>query len=487
MLMKTQLTGQKTKFFRSIRDAIYANPFDQTRRVADSAATGLPADTTPAKLLAVEIDLVVKHVQQLQKKKLADINNFSGKERELVTALFLFHVFHRSIDELDKHIRKQNNHFSPQKFTFAVNILERLENYGFSSKDADKYLALFFQMRRAFFFIQKTIIGCSNSMEQLRARLWNNIFTHNLGLYAEQLWERMEDFSTLLLGETGTGKGVVASAIGRSGYIPYDRANTRFTISFTAAFLAINLSQFPEQLIESELFGHKRGAFTGAIHDHQGIFARSSSHGAVFLDEIGDVSTPVQLKLLRILQERTFVPVGGEKEQRFNGRIIGATNRDIGKRRRQGLFRDDFYHRLSSDCIVLPPLRQRIAEDPQELELMAAFLLTRITGSPSKTLLQETTQTMRKSRGASYDWPGNVRELEQCLRSVLLHGAVPDFESVQKSSVGADSLARIIEEGGCSVADLTRQYCKLLYEKHGTYQDVARKTGLDRRTVKKYL
>src|SRR5213078_1832008 len=133
-----------------------------------------------------------------------------------------------------------------------------------------------------------------------------------------------------------------------------------FAESFTRTFISLNLSQFPEALIESELFGHKKGAFTGAIEAHEGVFARCSPHGAIFLDELGEVSIPTQIKLLQVLQERTFSPVGSREKLRFCGRVIAATNSELDELRRQKVFRDDFYYRLCSDILTVPSLRQRI-------------------------------------------------------------------------------------------------------------------------------
>src|SRR5436309_805666 len=125
-------------------------------------------------------------------------------------------------------------------------------------------------------------------------------------------------------------------------------------------------SGFPEE--RAERFGHRKGAVTGAVEHHEGVFERCNAHGALFLDEIGEASIPVQIKLLQVLQERTFTALGGHEKKRFSGRVIAATNRPLAALRRDGRFRDDFFYRLCSDVIEVPTLRQRIAESPAELD-----------------------------------------------------------------------------------------------------------------------
>jgi DNA-binding NtrC family response regulator len=323
-------------------------------------------------------------------------------------------------------------------------------------------------------------------MKQLRRHLWNNVFTHDIRLYERHLWDRMEDFSTMLLGDTGTGKGTAAAAIGRSGFIPFDEKHGCFAESFTSSFTALNLSQFPETLIESELFGHRKGAFTGAVEAHEGIFARCSPHGAIFLDEIGDASVPVQIKLLHVLQERVFSPVGSHDKLRFRGRIIAATNKPLDKLRTEGQFRDDFFYRLCSDVITVPSLAQRIAEEPVELDDLIALIVHRSTGAESPELVALVRDVIDSSLGKAYAWPGNVRELEQAVRRILL---TRHYEGNHKA-VAPDLLGRLqagLAAGTLDADTLLAGYCALLHQRHATYEEVARRTNLDRRTVKAYV
>jgi two-component system, NtrC family, response regulator HydG len=400
---------------------------------------------------------------------------------------FLFETYHqfcRHFDQLILDQVKLGVASAPVKF--ADDMLGRLRKRGIGAEESVRYLAIFYQLRRAFHFIVRGLIGESPCMQEFRRHLWNSVFTQDVQLYDRYLWDRMEDFSTLLLGETGTGKGRAASAIGRSGFIPFDERSGRFTESFMRGFIALNLSQFPETLIESELFGHRKGAFTGAIEAHEGVLARCSPHGSIFLDEIGDVSVPVQIKLLQVLQERSFCPVGSHETLRFRGRVIAATNRPLETLRGGRLFREDFYYRLCSDVICVPPLRQRLREEPDELNQLLAHTITGIIGEPAPELVRTVAQTIRRTVGDDYAWPGNVRELEQAARRILLTNrytpsSLPNTQDVREQLIAG------IQTETLDADTLLAGYCAILYQKTGNYEAVARITKLDRRTVKKYL
>jgi len=391
------------------------------------------------------------------------------------------------VPQLDALIERQlKQSGAPVNVPFGDEAIGELARNGFSEERAARYFAFIFHLRRVFYFIHGSLAGESESMRRLREALWNNVVTHDMYGYHTALWNRMEDFSTLLLGETGTGKGSAAAAIGRAGFIPYLPAERRFAASFADAFIATNLSQFSEALIESELFGHVKGAFTGAIGNHAGLFERCNAHGALFLDEIGEVSAPVQIKLLHVLQDRVFAPVGGHERKRFSGRVIAATNRPLGALRREGRFRDDFFYRLCSDVIEMPTLRQRIAEAPGELEQLVRLLVKRIAGTEDAELADRVLEALEASVPRDYCWPGNVRELEQAVRRILLTGRYAG-DLVDPSPSDEDALLAKLRAGELTASQLLGQYCALLYRRYGTYAEVAKRTGLDPRTSRKYV
>ncbi|MDH5632175.1 MAG: sigma 54-interacting transcriptional regulator [Gammaproteobacteria bacterium] len=483
-----KLTSAERTFLDNAVGVIYANPFSADRDLVDKRLVDFPAGENYTLRYQRIISAIADGVSGLVSSGHHDIRQFSGTARDLLESVLIFHVYHQVFLEFDSLIEKQlGNGDTPVKVPFARDALAMLHSFGFAEEAAERYFAAFFQIRRAYYFIGTSIIGRSPCMRGLREALWNNVITSDIGLYMRTLVGRMEDYSTLLLGETGCGKGISAAAIGRSAFIPFDSNRGCFRLNFNRSFMSINLSQFSESLIESELFGHEKGAFTGAVSNYEGVLARCSRYGAVFLDEIGEVSLPVQVKLLRVLEDRRFMPVGSYEQKQFEGRIIAATNQSLDRLREENRFRDDFYYRLCSDVIHVPPLRQRIAEDEEELDDLVVHTLARIVGTSSPELADRVISCIRDQIPRDYPWPGNVRELEQCIRRLLLKRRYEAGPASLHKTNDIDGMLKLVEQGSASAQELLSSYCRKLYGQHGSYETVARITRLDRRTVKKYI
>src|SRR5437899_3134745 len=483
----SRLSGGDREFFAALGEVVFGNPFSEERaqrigRLAPGA--GLADRDSNREALA---SVAGPRLEPLLGDGAQALRRFGVDDRRLLELAFLYVCYHRYVPQIDALIERQATQGGPSlAVPFAGEAIAQLLRGHESEERLVRVFGFFFQLRRAFYFIERSLAGECESMRGLREALWNNVFTHDMRGYEVGLWNRMEDFSTLLLGETGTGKGSAAASIGRSEFIPYVPGQRRFAANFTDSFIAINLSQFPETLIESELFGHRKGSFTGAIDHHQGVFERCSAHGALFLDEIGEVSIPTQIKLLQVLQERTFTPLGGHEKKRFSGRVIAATNRRLADLRRDGSFREDFFYRLCSDVIEVPTLRQRIAESPDELRQLVRLLVARITGGESVELSASVLEALERGVPRGYPWPGNVRELEQAVRRVLLTGRyVPDLAHAADDEETA--LLHELRAGELTAAQVLGRYCALLYRRLGTYADVAKRTGLDPRTSRKYV
>jgi two-component system nitrogen regulation response regulator GlnG len=215
-----------------------------------------------------------------------------------------------------------------------------------------------------------------------------------------------QDVPVLITGESGTGKELVARAIYQHG----PRAK--------APFLALNCAAIPEQLLESELFGHEKGAFTGADRRRIGKFEQVNG-GTLFLDEIGDMPLPLQAKMLRLLQEQSFERVGGNETVQTNVRLLAATHRDLAAWSAQGKFRPDLYYRLGVFTIHLPPLRER----GDDLPLLARHYLRRYNRELGRKVQELAPEALTRLSG--YSWPGNIRELQSVLKQALLRASGP--------------------------------------------------------------
>jgi transcriptional regulator with GAF, ATPase, and Fis domain len=212
------------------------------------------------------------------------------------------------------------------------------------------------------------------------------------------------DVTVLVRGESGTGKELVARAV-------HDASPRR-----ERTFVKVNCAALPGELLESELFGFERGAFTGAIHHKPGKF-EFANHGTMFLDEISEMRAPLQSKLLQVLQDGEFARLGGRQDVRVDVRVVAATNRDLEGAVAEGQFREDLFFRLNVVCITLPPLRQRRDEIP----VLTEHFLRRYSEHYNKPVLALATDTIRLF--VEYDWPGNVRELENLIKRMVILGS----------------------------------------------------------------
>ena len=343
--------------------------------------------------------------------------------------------------------------------------------------------ALLFQIRRAFDSTFRNLIGSSEPIIKLRAEVWRSIFTHDVRRYSTTMYAAMADFPTLITGPTGSGKELVARAVGQSGFVPYDEKKNSFASPLNELFVSLNLSALSQTLIESELFGHVKGAFTGATHDRVGWLEACPRHGAVFLDEIGELDHDIQVKLLRVAQDRVFQRLGDTRPCTFHGRIICATNRDLAEEMAAGRFRTDFFYRLCADQIETPSLAARCVDGDAELGHLVEHLLQRMIGAEAVDVSGECIAWIRSELGPKYPWPGNVRELQQCIRSWLIRKQYrPCIQ--QAAAGGKDSLESALACSEMSADELLTLYCRLKYEQNGSYLKTAQQLGLDRRTVK---
>jgi two-component system response regulator HydG len=276
--------------------------------------------------------------------------------------------------------------------------------------------------------------------------------------------------TVLITGETGTGKELIASLIHRSS----PRAE--------GPLVKVNCAALPETLLESELFGHERGAFTGADRQRIGRFEQASG-GTLFLDEVGDMTPAIQAKLLRVLQDQEFQRLGGTRVLRTDARIVSATNQDLAERMRQGSFREDLYFRLNVIRIHLPPLRER----PEDLMALAHHYLHGFAREAARPLRGFSDEALARIR--SHAWPGNVRELHNTLERGVLLAAGPWIEAADLALPADGDGERAgwraqLPPGGMPLRELEREFVlEALRRSRFRQKDAARLLGVSRRKL----
>jgi transcriptional regulator with PAS, ATPase and Fis domain len=282
----------------------------------------------------------------------------------------------------------------------------------------------------------------------------------------------MSSSTVLVTGESGTGKELVARAI-------HDNSPRR-----GKRFIAVNCGALSENLLESELFGHIKGAFTGAIADKRGLFEEANG-GTLFLDEIGDITPSLQIRLLRVLQESELKPVGSLESKKVNVRVIVATHRDLETLVKTGKFREDLYYRLRVISIELPPLRDRMEDLPHLVE----HFLARYAEKNKKTVSHISEEAMNLLK--NYSWPGNIRELEHAIeRAVAMTNTSVLFPEDFPAEILRGSGQTAPDAGGeggaqrTSLEDLEKTHIiKVLQDVHFNKSKASEILGIDRATL----
>jgi transcriptional regulator with AAA-type ATPase domain len=500
-------TAEERRFAEAIAGLARGNPFLPERVESERAALGREFSEVGSVWSAARADLDAPelHPERPNIARLRDLT-WAAAERarerlskrtsdvrrddlELYEELALYALFARY--EVELYALSADESKSTAKFSAYPRFRRDFEHLFVepgvllpSALSAAHTISVFFQIRRAFHWIFRYLLGPSLATASLRAETWRSVFTHDLRAYQRGVYRKMGDVPTLVVGPSGTGKDLVAQAIGYSRYIAFDEERSRFVEAFAKQFHPLSIAALPASLVESELFGHRRGSFTGALEDRVGFLEVSGPEGTVFLDEIGELLPELQVKLLRVLQARAFQRVGETSARLFLGKIVAATNCDLDRGLVEGWFREDLYYRLCADRIETPTLRARLDECPEELALLVGTLAERIAGlEVGPRLAEDVLACIERDLGGRYEWPGNVRELEQCVRNVLVRKS---YRPPRRVAAPAE-LDRALLASGLTTEALVRRYSKLHYEKLGNYVEVGRRLGLDRRTVKEHV
>ena len=495
------------RFLRALSQLAYCNPFEPGRLQLERDALGKEYEEEDQIAWSKDLDKedadrpnVIRLTQLADElldrlfQKLQSGVEANAEELQLYQDLVLYVLYYRHVGKLtvEPHLVGRQS-FRRSIAKIWQEFLHQYEHYlllperEFPEEMTPEHLfACFYQVRRAFRFVFENILGDSRPAANLRAMVWQSIFTHDMRRYRRALFDRMRDLTTLIAGPSGTGKELVASAIGLSQYMRFNPDKGAFEGELKNSFLPVNLAALSPTLIESELFGHCRGAFTGAVNERQGWLEVCPFHGTVFLDEIGELDPTLQVKLLRVVQSRDYSRIGESKPLTFEGKLIAATNRDLAQEIHDGRFREDLYYRLCSDSIRTPSLREHLDDTPAALGGLIAFIARRLVGEESEVLVPEVVDWIEQNIGLDYAWPGNIRELEQCVRNVLVRQEYRPqrFQEKAAESTAERQWLSAAEQGQLTFADLLTNYCTWVYAKLGSYQQTAEVLGIDRRTVR---
>lgn len=494
-------------FVQAVARLNYTNPFTPERLALEQQALGsdftsepdtywslTPEQTTQRRPNLILILERARAAADSIRSRLLQRQSAASHELQLYDDLSLYVLFYELLDSWGRRMPPGASRIDADRAAwerFSAEFDRRLKIPGLqlpSANDRVGLFELFHQIYRAFFSIFECVIGRSRPAAALRARIWQSIFTHDFQRYRRSLRKTLAHVTTLITGPSGSGKELVAQAIGMSRWIPFVERERQFAIQPGDSYAAINISAFARTIVESELFGHAKGAFTDASTARAGWLEACGEHGSVLLDEIGELDQSTQVKLLRVLQNRQFQRLGETKVRDFHGKIIAATNRDLRQEIEAGRFREDLYYRLCGDVIQTPPLAEQTRDNPEMLQDLVTQIVERITPDEKESLTAEVLEAIASDMPPNYHWPGNIRELEQCVRNIMICGHCRPAASPGNASghlpAELEALARRMQTVDATAEEVLQQYCRWAWQQTGSFDNAARRLLLDRRTVR---
>jgi len=510
-------TSDEREFCEAVSAVVFMNPFEREAVVANSArALELARNEelgrlhTPQQQPAIanrpELEPVllraVSLLEILKDRVRSEQPSLSREDYQLYQDFAHFVLYFTFRDRFqqtllaglsdDAPTKDSQVEYWPEYLDMQMRYLGFKKKYPSPLDDPAHLFACYFQVRRAYHQIRTHIIGDSDEIARLRARVWESIFTHDFRRYGLMLYDRMHEIPTLITGPSGTGKELVANAIGLSRFIGFDSRQRCFLKdaqgtpqNFQGSFHTVNIAALAPTLVESELFGHMKGAFTGADKNHIGWFETCEQAHSIFLDEIGELDASIQVKLLRVLQNRTFQRLGETNRRKFQGKLITATNRNLQTEMEAGRFREDLYYRLCADMIDTPTLQAQLGGNPRAIDQLVRHIALRILEDPEEAdrLTKDVVKWIDRSLGWNYSWPGNFRELEQCVRNVLVRNSY--HPPVVRRAGFLTELQKRFEETSLTMDELTTLYATWTYRQTSNHAETARRLGIDQRTAKK--
>ena len=404
-------TTDELPVLKALGGLIFTNPFTPERLQLEETILGRKRPGEVWNMHSVTSD-DISEIATLAESRAEQISRqiagtkISRSDCEIIEPVMLYHLFEKYRFPMVKQMLEEAQSTRCEYYrAFEKDFKLFLDFPGRATPrnyEPAKTFAIFFQIHRAFYYIFDFIIGGSIAAGELRASIWQSIFTCDIHRWQRVMFDRMNQITTLIQGESGVGKEIAANIIHSN--------STRGK----KPLISINCAAIPENLLESELFGYSPGAFTGANkHGKAGIFETANT-GTLFLDEVVEIQPNMQSKLLRVLEERKIRRIGAANDIPVDVRIVAATNQNIKKFLEEGKLRNDLYFRLNSFEINIPPLRERREDIPELLNYYVKILSTKL----NRKVKGFESNLIRRLQ--SYDFPGNVRELRNMVERAII-------------------------------------------------------------------